>query len=853
MRLGFVAAMARRELRASRRRLALYGACMAVGLAALVALHGFRAASLTAVDAESRGLLGADLRLTSREPFDRKDAVLQEWLRELAARPDARVSHMTSFSAMALAERAGRTRMVQVLAGDGGFPFYGELGTEPAGAWELIAGQRKVLVDPALLIQLDTSLGEYLKLGNSRFQIAGTVTRSPSSIGLRGSIAPRVYLPRERLDELGLVGEGSLVEFLLYGAFDDGEALDRWVDRRGSELTSQRVRVETAESYRVQVAGSLSSFTRFLGLVGLTALLLGGIGVAAGVRVFAREKLDTAAVLRALGASQNEVLGIYLAQTAALGAASALCGIALGLGVQALLPHLLSAVLPIEVPFALEPGVLVAGFVLGVLLAALFGLWPLLELRGVAPLRALRRDFAAEARNPRASLWVGFALGLCLLAASLWQAPDWRAGLAFAGGFAAALGLLAAVARALMAALRGRVPRRAPYWLRQGVANLFRPRNHTQATVVAIGAGVFLIGTLQLVEHNLLRGIERDRGEDRPNLVLFDVQQDQLADVEARLAASGSVLEHAPLISARIARVGERSARDLLGRGELPRSLRWALGREYRLTYSEQPRPGAEVVEGEWWSPGVELAPGAPHPISLEQDLARDLGAEVGDEIVWEIQGVPVATRVVNLRKVDWSRLATNFFVVFAPGSLEEAPQSFVMLGRVGEPEARAALQRDLVVAHPNISALDVTVILRAVNAIVDEVGLSIRFMALFALATGALVLLAAVSTSRFDRARESLLLRTLGSDGATVRRIVASEHVALGTLAASVGLLLALVSAWALVSFWFRLDRFGVPAFSLLQLWAWVALVSLASGWANTRQALREPPLAGLRRAAGG
>ena len=843
--------MVRREWRASRRRLLLYGACMAVGIAALVGLHGFRAASLAAVDSESRGLLGADLRLTSHEPLDRKSPALRASLDELAGE-GGRISHVTSFGSMALAEQSGRTRLVQVLAGDGAFPFYGELRTEPPGLWDRLGAEPVVLVDPAVLIQLDTAVGRTLKLGDARFEIAGTVTRAPSSIGLRGSVAPRIYLARARVAETGLIGSGSLVEFILYAATEDAEALGSWVERERSRLESQRVRVETAETYRAQLAGSLASFTRFLGLVGLMALLLGGIGVAAGVRVFARDKLDTAAVLRVLGASQDEVLAIYLALAAALGAASAGVGAALGLAVQALLPRVLGAVLPLEVPFVFEPSVLATGLALGVLLAVLFALWPLLELRGVAPLRALRRDFSAGARNRRAPLAVVLVLGLGLVAVALWQAPSWRAGLAFAGGFAAALGLLAVAARALMAALRRRVPRRAPYWLRQGVANLFRPRNHTQATVLAIGGAVFLVATMQLVEHNLLAGIELDRGADRPNLVLFDVQRDQRADVEARLSARGRLLEEAPIISARIASVGGEPAGALLGREDLARSLRWALGREYRLTYTATQRPSETIVAGQWWGADAGPAPGQPHPISLERELADDLGAGVGDEIVWDIQGVPVATRVVSLREVDWSRLATNFFVVFAPGLLEEAPQSFVLLGRVEGGEARAELQRDLVAAHPNLSALDVTVILSAVSAIVDEVGLAIRFMALFTLATGAVVLLAAISIARFDRARESLLLRTLGGDGRTLRRIVATEHFALGTLAAAVGLLLALAGAWALVSFWFKLDRFGVPVGALLQLWFWVVAISLAAGWAHTRSALRDAPLAGLRRSLG-
>ena len=846
-------AMAGRELRAARARLLLYGSCMALGIAALVSLHGFRSATLATVDAEARELLGADLMLTSRTPFEGAALAAIQRLERESGREAARI---TVFGSMALSEPAGRTRMVEVRGVEGAFPFYGELLTAPAGRWDALLAERGgaaeplVLVDPAILVQLDTKLGDGLRLGQLRFEIAGEVTKAPGGVGLRQSVAPRVYVPGGLVEETGLIERGSLVEYLAYFAVDDPGLLEGWLARERAALEGQRVRIRTVASHRDELSGSLSGFTRFLGLVGLVALLLGGVGVAAGVRAFAREKVDTAALLRALGASQNEVLAIYALQAAALGIAGALVGTAIGLLAQLALPTVLAALLPIEVPFRVVPAVLVVAFGLGLWVAVLFALWPLLELGTVPPLRALRRDFAPEAsgRAPsRGSVAIVLALGTTLVAAAVWQAPTLLSGLAFAGGFAAALLVLALCARGAIAALRGAVPPHAPYWLRQGVANLFRPRNQTGPVVLAIGAGVFLVATLHLVERSLLESLERDEGEARPNLVLFDVQSDQRQDVVRRLEERGApLLETAPIVSARIAGLNNESVSRLLadssGRGE--GSRRWALGREYRLTYATELRPSETIVAGEWWdTEGRAASIGGDYPlVSLEDELAETLGVGVGDAIFWDIQGVRVPSRVGSLREVDWGRLATNFFVVFAPGTLEYAPQSFVLLSRVEGERERAELQRDLVLAHPNLAALDATVILRAVDAIIDELGVAVRFMAGYSLATGFAILIAAITTSRYQRARETLLLRTIGADGRTVRGVITAEHVALGALAATVGLALAYLAAWCLMTFWFEIPLAASPWGPLL-LWAAVLLVCLGAGRANTRGALREAP----------
>jgi len=841
----FALSMARREARSARRRLLLYGGSMALGIAALVALQGVRSTVQEAVAARSRALLGADVRLESRAPFTGEAAALLAQLEALAAEPAA---HVTRFGSMLLAPASGRTRLVDVHAVDPAYPFYGGVETEPAEAWRELQGEEPgALLDPGGLLQLDVTPGDELVLGDLRLRIIGVLRRTPGTLRLRTRIAPRVFLARRHVAATGLVQRGSLVDHYAYLRVTPA-VLDPWLETRRGALAAAHVRVDTLEQTQNDASRSFGALTRYLGLVGLAALLLGGIGVGAGVRVWAREKLDSVAVLRSLGASFSDVLAAYGLLGLALGAAAGLAGAVAGTALQAALPRLLAGLLPVEVAFRPDPLAIATGLGLGLWLTTLFVAGPLIDLARVPPLRVLRRDFEAAPAARAGSRTLLVALAASLLVASLWQAPSWRAGLAFAGGLGAVLAALAAASWAASAWLRRHRPRALPFWLRQGLANLFRPRNHTLATTLAIGFGLHLVATLHAVERNVLAQIALDTRPDRPNLVLFDVQPDQLAELTAFLSErAAQVLERVPLVGARIARLNERDVGDWLGEGEaLPRDLRWALGREYRLTWSPDLRETEELVEGAWWS-SAPRRPGEPAAVSLEAGLAETLGAGLGDRIVWDVQGVPIASVVTSLREVDWGRLATNFLAIFPPGVLEEAPRSSVLLLRVPGAEARALLQRDLVGRFPNVSALDATVILRALDALLEQLRLAVGALSLLTLATGLLILLAAAAAARHERAREVLLLRTLGASGRLARRVVVTEAVALAALASLVGAATALLASAGLVVLFFELP-YRPP-------WGDIGLLALACfglsallGWWQGRPAARGSPLAGLR-----
>ncbi len=403
-----------------------------------------------------------------------------------------------------------------------------------------------------------------------------------------------------------------------------------------------------------------------------------------------------------------------------------------------------------------------------------------------------------------------------------------------------------------MRAVRRFFPKRLPYLWRQGLANLYRPANQTRTVVLALGFGAFLLSTLLLVQHNLLRDLRVDDGTERPNVGFFDIQPDQREDVLARLRAEGCPARVVvPVVPMRIQSVKGKAVSRVLGEAgataEASRE-RWAFRREYRSSYRDTPASSERMVAGRLWREGEWKAPrDGPVPVALEDGVARELGVTVGDEIVWDVQGVPVVSRVAGLRDVDWARFEPNFFVIFPEGPLDLAPQTFVALSRIEDAGRRARFQRALVEAHPNVSTLDMAQVQQAVEGILEKVALAIRFMALFSLAAGTVVLVGAVAASRYQRVREAVLLRTLGATRPQLLRILFAEYASLGLLAAASAMLLSAAAAWALVRFAFD-SRFALPLPSLLALAAGVVALTIAVGLLGSIEVLRRPPLEVLR-----
>jgi putative ABC transport system permease protein len=551
-----------------------------------------------------------------------------------------------------------------------------------------------------------------------------------------------------------------------------------------------------------------------------------------------------------MGATARRTFQIYLAQAGVLGLLGAGTGSLLGVALQAYVPRLLSDFLPVEVAFSVSWTAIGLGLGVGVGVTLLFALWPLLEVREVSPLRALRTNVEPGGGWRDPARWaVGGGLAAGVTGVALLQAPSWEVGLGYAGAVAVVFAVLAGVARGIMAGVRRYFPSSWSYPWRQGLANLYRPNNQTTVLMLALGLGTFLITTLVLVEQTLLEQIQVAGGEGQPNLVLFDVQNDQVDGVTNLVEEEGvPVLAQEPLVTMRMQGVKGRTIDAI--RRDSTAEVDWAMEREYRVTYRDHLTASETIVEGTFIGTveGTPMQTGEPVPISLERGIAReDLNVGVGDTLTFDVQGRPVTTYVSSLRKVDWQRIGTNYFVLFPEGVLETAPQMHVVLSRTESDSSAAAVQRRVVQEYPNVSAIDLSLVLSTFRDLFGRLSYVVRFMALFSIITGLIVLAGAVVVSRYQRAEESVLLKTLGASRRTVLQIMTVEYLFLGAFAAITGLILALAAAWGLAYFVFE-GPFVLAPWTLLGAFVVVTLLTVGIGLFNSRGLYDRPPLDVLR-----
>ncbi len=862
--------MAWRESRAGRRRLWLLTGAVTAGVAALVAINSFTQNLRTSVAEQARALLGADLSFHSGKALPPRVDALLDSLIAPGAGPDRRAGRralQVSFVAMAYVPRTPGVRLVQARAIEGGYPFYGAIRTDPAGQWRRLATENGVLVDPVLLSGLGARVGDTLALGKGRFPILGTVLNVPGDVGVFSAFGARVFLPARALGSTGLLQFGSRADYEAFVELPPGRDAQAIAKQYRNPLRELRVGIRTVEEDREDLTNALSRLGNYLGLVALVALLLGGLGVASAVNVFIKRKLDTIAVLRCLGATSGEVFTVYLLQALVMGGIGSAIGAACGVALQQLLPLLFTGLLPVDVRVVPSPRSILLGTGLGLWVAGMFAALPLLSVRRVSPLMTLRRDVEPLPGRDRLARFSVLLIAASVVALAAIQVGRLRDGAVFAAAIGVALFCLWLAARGLIGGVRRWFPSHWPYLWRQGLANLYRPANQTVTVVLALGFGAFILTTLFLAQANLLRQFRPGGAHTRPNLMLYDIQPAQQEGVAATLAESGITGTPAvPIVTMRIKTIRGVLAEQLLPardttsdttsgrRQENPRRPRpagtpspWAIRREYRSTYRDTLTATERVVEGRWWGPGGAASRDSAARISLEKDLAGELAVKLGDEIVWDVQGSEIRTRVASLREVEWRRFEPNFFVVFQPGVLETAPQMLVVLVRADSVATRGLLQRRVAERFPNITILDLSQIQQALEAILDRGALIVRFLALFSLVTGAIVLVGSVSASRLQRIREAVLLKTLGATRRQVLHILVAEYTALGMLAALASVVLASLAGWALAKWVFEAP-FQLPALQLAGLTLLLIGLTLGVGLWNSAEILKRAPLAVLR-----
>lgn len=827
LRLGL--RLARRELRGGFAALRIVLACLALGVAAIAAVGTLRAATEAGLAADGARLLGGDVEIrTAQRP-------LPEAAKQWAVARGAMLSEVVELRAMAIAP-SGERSLVELKAVDAAYPLYGDLELAPAGP--LAVGT--IALEASIAERLNLRPGDLVRIGEASFRLAGLIATEPDRVASPTVLGPRALILAASLPATGLIQPGSLVNYDTRARLPEGT---------GGRAFAEAWRLAAGDgSWRVRLAGQaepgvnrfLDRAASFLVLAGLTALLVGGIGVATGVRAWLEARGRTIATLRCLGAPSGTILATYLIQVMVLAVIGVAVGLAAGMGLTWLAAQALAGSLPVPPRLGVYPRELGLAALYGLLTALAFALWPLGRAQRI-PGAALFRDTitATPGWPARGVIVANAATALALAALVIGTAEQPR----FAAGFVAAaaltLGLFRLGAWGLMRGAASVRQARRPAW-RLGLANLHRPGAPTAVMVVALGVGLTTLAAIATIEGNLRRQLADQLPNAAPSFFFIDIQNDQAAGFDRLALAQPGVedVRRAPSLRARIVSVNGIPADQVNATEE----TRWALRGDRGLTYAAVPPEGTRLVAGQWWPADYAGAP----LVSFDANLARGWGIGLGAVITVNVLGRDIDLTVASLRDIQWRGLGINYTLVASPGMLEAAPHTHIATVR-STPDSETRVLRTLTDAFPNISGIRVRDALEAVAALLGRVGVALQATSSVTLLAGMLVLAGAVAAGQRRRVRDAVVLKTIGATRAQIRRAWLVEFGLLGLVAGLLAAAAGSAASWAVVRFVMRGEWVFLPGTLALVVAGCVAL-TLALGYVGTALALRARPAPLLR-----
>lgn len=843
--MTFVVRMALREIRASWRRLLFFFVCIAIGVGSIVALRSVIQSVRDAISRESRALIAADVLITSDRPFtELVTGTLEQAAREARITGQSEAVEISTMVRPADESRTG-TRMVELRAVGDAFPFYGALTLRDGEYSHALLADRGALVRPELLAQLGLSVGDSLLIGTVPFQIRGVIAAEPGRRVGAFSLGPRVLIDHADLEDTGLLGFGSRASHQLLLRVP-APLLDTVTEDLTATFSEEFLRVRSYRRSEDQMGENLTRAENYLSLVGLVVLILGGIGVSSVTRVFIQQKIRSIAILKCVGSSSAQILGVYMSQVMFLGLAGSILGVALAGGAVALVPRFVGDVAALfQVEYGLTTAAVLQGLLIGLLVSLLFSIVPMLEVRHIKPSLLLRQDIPAMPSFDWLKWLVAGAVATLLVAVAAWQAGSITVGLVLSAGFVVTAFVLNAAGAALIRAVQPLRYARS-FALRQAVLHVARPGNQTRVILLAVGLGTFFILGVRGLQDNLLRDFAVQVGEDAPDMFLIDIQPAQREGVERFLdAQNGDEPAPAlmPVLRARITGVQGRevaveSYEQVRGRG--------SFSREYTITYRPHLESNEQLLAGSWW----DASPVAGEPeVSVEEGLVERFGLEIGDRMRFDVLGREVIARVTSIREVDWRNFrAGGFMLVFRPGTFEDAPHTYMSTFRApSAPDVRARMQSDLVASYPNVSVIDLREILDTIQGIVGTVTIAVTVVGGLVMLSGVLILVGAVSMTKFRRVYEAAILKTLGANGRLIASMLLLEYGVLGAIAGTVGSLGAIALGWAVATFALELSWEPAPLLTLGGI-AGTAILVAAIGVLASLDVLRHKPLATLR-----
>ncbi|MDB5410697.1 MAG: glycosyl transferase family 1 [Rhodospirillales bacterium] len=826
-----------RELRHGLRGFGIFLACLTLGVAAIAGVGSLASAVDAGLKTDARSVLGGDaeFHLINREATPEQRAAISH---------GGTVSETAQMRAMARTADGGRRSLIELKAVDGAYPLYGAVTLDPAQDLPAALAERDghwgAVVDPALLGRLGVKLGDTIRVGDGDFVIRAALTREPDLGGNMLVFGPRVMVSMAGLDATGLLQPGALVSHSYRLRAAPGIDLAPFVAKVVAAYPDAGWRVRDFHNATPSVEQFVDRVSMFLTLVGLTALLVGGVGIGNAVRGYLAGKTATIATLKCLGAPAGLIARVYLVQIMAL----ALGGIVLGLVIGAVSPLFVARFIASELPAAarvgLYPQPLAVAAAFGILVTLGFSLWPLGRAREISAASLFRDLVAPEQRRPRPLYLAAIAAGgIALAGLAIFVSPERMIALWFVLGAAATLLAFQLAALLVMAAARRIRGVRRP-GLRLALANLHRPGAPTASIILSLGIGLTVLVAIALIQGNLVREVREALPQAAPSYFFLDIQPNQVADFDRLMATTPGVtgFDRVPSLRGRIMQINGVPVDQV----KVAPGARWAVASERGLTYAAKPPRGSRVVAGEWWPADYS----GPPLISFDADLARGMGLAVGDTLTVNLLGRDVTARIANLRSIDWTSLGINFAIIFAPGTLEAAPQTHLATART-TPAAEQAVERAVTDRFPNVSAIRVKDALDAIAHILEQIGVAVRITAGITLAAGTLVLAGAVAAGHRRRVYDAVVLKVLGATRRDVGGVFLVEYGLLGLITAAIAGIIGSIAAYFLLTDVMHAGWAFLPA-AVLGTAAVAVLLTLVIGFAGTWRALGVKPAPLLR-----
>ncbi|SDG10288.1 putative ABC transport system permease protein [Limimonas halophila] len=823
--------LARRELRGGLRGFWIFLGCLLLGVAAIAGVGSLSQAMLTGIANDGRALLGGEVAIRTIH------APASETQRAWLDREAERLSQTAELRAMARAPGAGQQTLVELKAVDDAYPLFGAARTQPEQPLDAALAERDgawgALVAPTLARRLELTPGDRLRIGDRAYRVRGELTREPDRAAQAFTLGPRVLVHRASLDGSGLVQEGSLVYHHYRLDLPAGTDPAAWRDKLAAQFPDAGWRVRGLDSAAPGLTRFVDRVTLFMTLVGLTALLVGGVGVANAVRAYLDGKRATIATFKCVGAPARLVFATYLAQVLALAGVGIALGLVLGGALPAIARPLLAGTLNFEIAGGIYPQPLAVAALFGVLTTLAFALWPLARAQGI-PAAALFRDVVAEraARPPGWALAAIGAAGAALAGLAVWTADDRLFALGFVAGAAGAL-LAFRLAAAGVVALAKRVPRARRPGLRLAVANLHRPGAPTGSVVTSLGLGLTVLVAIALIDGNLTRQVTQQMPKDAPAYYFIDIQPDQLDPFKATARGVEGVREvqAVPMLRGRIVKVNGTRVPELT----IPEDVQWMFDGDRGVTWAREVPSNSRVVRGQWWDrdhSGRQL-------VSIDAELGRAMQLAPGDTLTINLLGRNVEAEIANWREIDWEGLGINFVMVFSPGVVSQAPQSYLATAKA-PPQQEAALESAVAEGFPNVSAIRTREVLNRVSELLGKVALAVRATASITLLAGTLVLAGAVAAGHRRRIYDAVVLKVLGATRRNVTVAFLLEYGLLGLVTAAIASVIGSVAAWVVMTRVMDGDFVMMPGVVAATAVAATA-VTLVVGYAGTDRALRQ------------